>query len=146
MDSSQLAEWRFTTRSRAGALIGDLLEARPRKGNGWFWFSVLRILVALAWRAPVAVVTAFVGWLLSFALFHMLSRIFSGPHPPVTELGMSLYFLDIAVALLAFVTFYATARFGVADRFTGLSAVLLAPVAAIVLFWWNLAVVVVAAL
>ncbi|HUK29661.1 MAG TPA: hypothetical protein VLV89_01020 [Candidatus Acidoferrum sp.] len=57
MRSATLAEWifaRFTTRSRASSITGDLLESVPQKGVLWFWMSVARVVLSLTWRRSIA--------------------------------------------------------------------------------------------
>jgi hypothetical protein len=62
MRSASFAEWiiaRFTTRARAVAIIGDLLEAVPEKGKFWFWLSTAHVVVSLTWRHALALAFAF---------------------------------------------------------------------------------------
>jgi hypothetical protein len=52
---------------RAAAIIGDLLERVPRRGETWFWLSVVRTLVATVWQqtgeAPIRMAMhAILGW------------------------------------------------------------------------------------
>jgi len=53
MRSTRVAEWilaQVTSRERAAAVIGDLLEKVPARGQLWFWWSVVTTAVALVWR------------------------------------------------------------------------------------------------
>ena len=62
MHNASVAEWivaRFTTRKRAASMVGDLLELQAQKGQLWFWLSLARVVLALAWRRQLAFVAAF---------------------------------------------------------------------------------------
>jgi hypothetical protein len=51
---------RLTTRTRAAAILGDLLELSATRGRLWFWTTYARTLLSLGWRtAPAAFVLAF---------------------------------------------------------------------------------------
>jgi len=57
MRSTRVAEWilaQVTSRERAEAVIGDLLEKVPAHGQLWFWWSVVTTAVALVWRDVAA--------------------------------------------------------------------------------------------
>ena len=57
MRSTRVAEWilaQVTSRQRAAAVIGDLLEKVPVRGVLWFWWSVATTAVALVWRDVTA--------------------------------------------------------------------------------------------
>jgi hypothetical protein len=41
----------FTTRERAAATVGDLMEGLPTPGVFWFWSSALRTALSLLWGA-----------------------------------------------------------------------------------------------
>src|SRR5215471_1303354 len=76
MRSTRVAEWvlaQVTSRERAAAVIGDLLEKVPARGQLWFWWSVATTTVALVWRDVAAnpmrmLGLAFGAILLQFAL------------------------------------------------------------------------------
>ncbi len=62
MHSASIAEWivgRFTSGKRAASIVGDLLELESQNGALWFWLSLARVVLALAWRWPLAFVAAF---------------------------------------------------------------------------------------
>jgi len=77
MRSTRVAEWvlaQVTSRERAAAVIGDLLEKVPARGQLWFWWSVATTTVALVWRDVAAnpmrmLGLAFAAVLLQFVLF-----------------------------------------------------------------------------
>ncbi len=53
MRNAHLAEWTLalvTSRDRAAAVVGDLLEDATTRGACWFWSSVFRTAASLVWR------------------------------------------------------------------------------------------------
>lgn len=55
------AEWiisRYVDRNRAASIVGDLVETTALQGSLWFWLSVVRIVLYLAWRPTLAFVAA----------------------------------------------------------------------------------------
>jgi hypothetical protein len=61
MHSSSIAEWivaHFTDKQRAASIVGDLLELEPHKGPLWFWLSLVRVVISLAWRKSLAFIVA----------------------------------------------------------------------------------------
>jgi hypothetical protein len=81
MRSTRVAEWvlaQVTSRERAAAVIGDLLEKVPARGQLWFWWSVVTTAVALVWRdvaaSPMRMLRlGFAAFLLQFVLVLPLS-------------------------------------------------------------------------
>lgn len=81
MRSTRVAEWvlaQVTSRERAAAVIGDLLEKVPARGQLWFWWSVMTTAVALVWRDVAAnpmrmLGLGFAGFLLQFALLFLMA-------------------------------------------------------------------------
>lgn len=54
MRKADIAEWILsltTTRDRAAATAGDLMEEGSTRGNLWFWSSLLKTSAAHIWRA-----------------------------------------------------------------------------------------------
>jgi hypothetical protein len=80
MRSTRVAEWilsQVTSRERAEAVIGDLLEKVPSRGALWFWWSVVATTFALVWRDVAAhpmrmLGLVFAGVLVQFALMFLL--------------------------------------------------------------------------
>jgi hypothetical protein len=80
MRSTRVAEWilsQVTSRPRAAAVIGDLLEKIPSRGVLWFWRSVATTAVALVWRDVAAnpmrtFGLGLTGFVLVLALFFLL--------------------------------------------------------------------------
>lgn len=122
MRNAVFAEWmlaRFTDKSRAVAIIGDLQEAALQKGSGWFWRSFAGVLVACAWRPVGGYLAAVFGTgllyvgVLSAANFfapmrhgsETLQQIMGTKFPSVTDMLMP-------------VALFASFRFGFRDMLT----------------------------
>jgi hypothetical protein len=53
MRNADFAEWmlsQVSSRERAAATVGDLLEEISRRGVSWFWVSVAQTVWSLVWR------------------------------------------------------------------------------------------------
>jgi hypothetical protein len=118
MRSASFAEWiiaRFTNRSRAVSIVGDLLETRPQKGSVWFWMSVARVVLSLTWRSPLAYLAALCfGFVSIRALnFSVLGR-YSAHHATLSFFGL---FSDLSRLglFLSFGLTYTAIRFGLRD-------------------------------
>ena len=90
---------------RAAAIVGDLLERVPRRGETWFWVSVVRTVVATVWQqigeAPIRMamnaILVWFGYMLAIA---MLLLIF-GASLIMLGLGWDVLANHTAVELLA---------------------------------------------
>jgi hypothetical protein len=127
--SPAIAEWllaRITDPTRAAAIFGDLTEMAATRGPLWFWIAYARTLVSLGWRAPVALICAYIctrhNWISTvifgaLALFHRIP-----PNDPAHTGHRSqvplIYFLIALNLVLPFVL----VRFGLRDRLTQLAA------------------------
>jgi hypothetical protein len=143
MPSASIAEWmvsRFTGRKRAASIVGDLLELKPQKGSLWFWLSLARVVIALAWRRPLAFVAAFMfgAWACaglqsteSLGINSMLSHQF-----PWMNLFWTLFYM------LWFVLVYTAIRYGLRDRVAQLAFALTALTTALVYYGRQPAVLV----
>ena len=70
MRNVAFAQWivsRFTSKKRAAAIVGDLLELATQKGRLWFWFSLAGVVVSLAWRRPLAFAAALCVYFAAFS-------------------------------------------------------------------------------
>ncbi len=70
MRNVAIAQWivsRFTSKKRAAAIVGDLLELATQKGRLWFWFSLAGVVVSLAWRRPLAFAAALCVYFAAFS-------------------------------------------------------------------------------
>jgi len=120
MLSASFAEWiiaRFTTRTRAVSIIGDLLEAVPQKGKLWFWLSVARVFVSLTWRRPLAVAFAFcVGIVWSRTYQFSVNSLISAHRAPLAWAAL-YHYVHLAGMYLSLGWAYTLARFGFKDSF-----------------------------
>ncbi len=143
MHSASIAEWvvsRFTSEKRAASIVGDLLELKPQKGSLWFWLSLARVVIALAWRRPLAFAAAFMfgAWACSglqstesMGLNAMLSHQF-----PWMNLFWTFFYM------LWFVMVYTAIRYGLRDRVAQLAIALTVLTTALVYCWRQPAVLV----
>lgn len=141
--NAAVAEWliaRFTERSRAASIVGDLLEATAKQGSLAFWFSIAGVVLAITWRH----LTAFAAALLCLYVFQalampphltehgLLAAIMHQPH----SIWLPLFIvLRSASAFLSMAAPYAIICYGLRDRFAQLAVVLFIPVTLI--FWFS---------
>jgi hypothetical protein len=135
MRSASIAEWivrRCTSQKRAAAIVGDLLELKPQKGNRWFWFSLTRVVISLGWRRPLAFVTAFSfgAWACSGLTATASMGIRAQLSHQIPWMNLSFVF----VYILWFVWVYAVIRYGLQDRVAHLALALAGPITAITCF------------
>jgi hypothetical protein len=143
MRSEFVAEWilaRFTTRSRAASIVGDLLENRSEKGNLWFWRSFAGIVLVVAWRRPLAFVAAFYLGLHSIRALSMpIYGVHAAHRPP--EAWIPVFAILAWIGTLLWMTVpYAVIRFGLGDSFAQIALVFCGLVTTIILYWWIPAV------
>jgi hypothetical protein len=140
MHSSSIAEWivaRVTDKQRAASMVGDLVELEPQKGPLWFWLSLVRVVLSLAWRRCLAFIVApYAGlWMLGklpAALHNSYLR-----HAPPGTWGVpgNLYLLAIVGAFLWMMLLYTAIQYGVRDRLTQLVLALVGMITAVVYGW-----------
>ncbi len=139
MRSAAIAEWiaewmvrRCTTEKRAAAIVGDLLELKPQKGILWFWLSLARVLISLAWRRPLAFVAAFAfgGW----ACSGLQTTESMGIRGLLSHRIPWMNLLFVFVYILWFVWVYATIRYGLRDQVALLALALAGPITAVTCF------------
>jgi hypothetical protein len=143
MRSEFVAEWilaRLTTRSRAASVVGDLLENRSEKGTLWFWRSFAGIVLAVAWRRPLAFVAAFYLGLHSIGALSMpIYGIHAAHRPP--EMWIPVFAVLAWIGTLLWMTVpYAVIRFDLRDSFAQIALVFCGLVTTIILYWWIPAV------
>ena len=142
MRRAAFSEWmvrRFTTKTKAAALVGDLLEIGASRGDLWFWRSLAGVLIRLAWRPVVGFIAALYAgaWVVSVfsrALWGVRSH-----HPPSAIWLLFAVLPGLGDALVS-VLVYSAIRFGVRNRVTQLTACAFVVTAGIALGWWNVAV------
>jgi hypothetical protein len=121
MRSASIAEWilaRFTSRTRAASIVGDLLEASDRKGIAWFWLSAVPVLLSLALRACLAFSAAFCFGLFFYELLPGIFFGISQTHRPPHGWTALPDLVCAAGILLSFGMAYAAIRYGLRDPFT----------------------------
>ena len=135
-------EWiiaRFTDRSRAAAIVGDLFEGAAEQGTLWFWLSVTGILLSLSWRSLIGSVTRFFGLYFVHALPMPLYSVHAVHRPP--ELWVPFFGLLGALCMVLWVAApYAAVRYGFRDSFAQLALMLCALVTTVIFYWWIPAV------
>jgi hypothetical protein len=157
MNTVQLAEWllrRTTGKDHAAAIIGDLVEIGQRKGRAWFWFAVLRVVLAHLWRPALGIVLAAysIGWLNHLYIL-MVKNILSTtcrslsphtpclvPHAPWAAVGVVADSLSFSLIVLCAAMFYFAVRFGLRDRLFQItlgSTVLCAALYAVLNYEWR---------
>lgn len=143
MHNTALAEWtlaRFTGKSQAAAILGDLEETSAQKGDAWFWRSYLRILLACAWRPLVAYIVLLSTYadnsFGSKVLYVFLQSAKLHRPTPTQDLWLGSL-LSPFVSLLAGVALYACLRFGLRDLATRLTVAATLIGIAGMAFWWQ---------
>jgi hypothetical protein len=128
MRKTLATEWllaRLTDPTRAAAILGDLTEMAATRGRLWFWTAYTRTLVSLGWRAPVALVCAYIctrhNWLGavifgSLGLFHRIP-----PNGPAHTGHRSQFFLISFLIALNLVLPFVLVRFGLRNRLAQLA-------------------------
>jgi hypothetical protein len=145
MRSEFVAEWilaRLTTRSRAASIVGDLLENRSEKGTLWFWRSFAGIVLAVAWRRPLAFAAAFFLGLHGLGALQMPIYGMYAAHRPPQEWMPVFAVLSGLGMVLWMAAPYAAIRFGLRDSFAQLALVFGGLVTIIIFYWWISAVLV----
>jgi hypothetical protein len=147
MRSIAVAEWivgRFTNKSRAASILGDLEELKPQKGRLWFWLSLVGIVFSLTWRRPIAFVAAVLatfvwGWgYLSLVMPIWRSHAYKLPDHPWM---FASHVLGTIGTVLLTVLMYSAIRYSFRDGLTRLALVLIPIVGAAAIYcWWQSAV------
>jgi hypothetical protein len=125
----------WTTKDRANAIIGDLVEVAPQKGTAWFWRSVLKIGISVSWRPLLGLAVASYAGLRALSL-QMLIYGVHAHHPPhswVRFFGV----LDGAANVLLLVLPYTAIRYGARDRITALAAAWMGLLILFLCEWWR---------
>ena len=143
MRSEYVAEWilaRFTTQSRAASIVGDLFESRSEKGTLWFWRSVAGIVLAVAWRRPLAFAAAFYLGLHALGALQMpIYGMYAAHRPPQEWMPMFAVLSGLGMVLWMAAP-YVAIRFGLRDSFAQIALVFGGLVTIIIFYWWVPAV------
>jgi hypothetical protein len=145
MRSAFCVEWiiaRLAGRTRAAAIVGDLLEARAERGTRWFRLSVAGIIFSLVWRRPLAFVAAFFLGLRSLGAFEMAIYGLHATHR-LPEIWMPLFGVLSGLGMLLWMAApYAAIRYGFRDRFTQIALAFCGLITVVIFCWWISAVAV----
>ena len=137
MFNAAVGEWvlsRATSRQRAAAIVGDLLERD--KGGWWFWSALARIVVALTWRRPVGFLAALcVSNLTIDVLARHIWRAYRLLHLK-QQMPLTLQVFCFVCLIFWIMAVYAGIRFGWRDRATQLACICSA-LAAVTLSMWS---------
>jgi hypothetical protein len=125
----------WTTKARASAIIGDLVEVAPQKGTAWFWSSILKIGISVSWRPLLGLVAASYVGLRALSL-QMLIYGVHAHHPPYSWVRF-FGVLDGAANVLLLVLPYAAIRYGARDRITALAAGWTGLLILFLCEWWR---------
>jgi hypothetical protein len=149
---------RYVDRNRAASIVGDLVETTALQGSLWFWLSVVRIVLYLAWRPTLAFVAAlYIGlfWRREFTiqanilpyqtrpnvLYLILACLRLGiPYGNMSELHFRTVWFGTVFWI---VVPYAVIRYGLRDKFAQLASGLCLLMTVIVFFSRIPAVIVV---
>jgi hypothetical protein len=141
MHNGPAAEWivgRWTSKERAAAIVGDLLEIDRQKGPARFWFAIVGTVFWLAWRRCVAFVAAFYAANWALSAFIMALHGVHAQHAIDDSFWMPAFDLLTSVgALLWFVLMYAAIRYGLKDHLAQLAVAWTALASALVYLWWR---------
>jgi len=139
MCRDSIAEWilrQVTSRQRACAIVGDLLEGEHQKGRLWFWLSVGRIAISLFWRRPVAFISAlYVGSWTLFAFDMATHGIHTRHRPPDYPWGTVFEFIGYFTSGLCAIALYAAIRYGIWQRSTQMVLIWAGLGAAVIYLW-----------
>lgn len=139
MRNLAVAEWllsRFTTSSRAGSIVGDLLEDSTGRRRVSFWLSVATVLLSLVWRHLVALGAALAVGLLAFDFLHNLAYSVYAVHLPVHQWKVMFDLTCLSSTLLSFGVPYSAIRYGLKNEFTQQTIVTWALASIVTAYWW----------
>jgi len=144
MRTASTAEWilcRLTSKERAAAMVGDLVEIEKQKGRLWFWLSVAGVALSLFWRRPIAFTAAFYAWAWTSGRFEMAIYGINAQHRPPEYPWMPVFnVLMLAGSTLCGLSFYAAIRYGLQERSAQLALAFAGLVTAVIYLWWLPAV------
>ena len=128
----------LTSKDRASSMVGDLVELRPEKGMLWFWISIIRILVLLAWRPAVAYCAAvFIGGRVMNVFEMQLFGIHTEHNASEGLWGPFFSVLGGADTVLCIALLYGVTRYGARDRMTQLGLVWASLMTVVIYEWWR---------
>lgn len=139
--NAAVAEWliaRFTDRSRAASIVGDLLEVTAKQGSLAFWFSIAGVVLAITWRHLTGFAAALLFLYLNEALAMALRGPLHGvPSHHVPDAWMPFFaLLSLVVGCLWMAAPYAVICYGVRDRLAQIAVALSIPLTVFLFFWF----------
>jgi hypothetical protein len=134
---------RVTTRDRASAIVGDLVEMKEQKGAVWFWLAAAGVLFSLVWRWPIAFVASFYAGAWSFEAFLMATVGIHAQHIPEDyPWAQVLWGIVLAGSCAIALGVFAGIRYGLHERATQMVSAWATLAAAVIYLWWVPAVLV----
>lgn len=121
MPSVTVAEWllsRFTSRTQAASIVGDIVESGGNKSGFHFWSSFIPVLCSMALRGCIAYAAALGLGLFSHDFLHNLVFTANAAHQPPHGWKFLFDFVCLVSVLLSFAVPYLAIRFGLHDAFT----------------------------
>ena len=145
--AESIAEWilrRITTRERAAAIVGDMLESEGTRGLLSFWIAVSGVVVSQLSRPLLALVAAFyiAAWTLQRLAMGLASLNASHPlpHHQTHTWYASFDGLILIVSMLSALMLYAAIRYGLKDGIAQLSFAWTCLAITALCFWWQPAI------
>jgi len=128
---------RVTTKDRATAIVGDLVETREQKGAVWFWLSSAGVMLSLVWRWAIAFVASFFAGSWSAYAFVMATTGFHAPHrPPDYPWGPVVEGIGLAGCSAIALGVYAAIQYGLRECATQMVLAWATVAAAVIYLWW----------
>jgi hypothetical protein len=144
MRSAAIGEWiiaRLTSRKQAASMVGDLVELEPQKGMWWFRLSLARVVVALVWRRPVALIAASYAGLWAFSGFEVAIWGVHAQHRPPEHPWIHVLGVLAGTGMITWTAaMYTAIRYGLRDRVAQFALVLAGLVTAVIYCWWQPAI------
>lgn len=145
------AEWliaRFTDRSRAASIVGDLLETAEEEGTLWFWVSVGTVIsrpiiafvatfyIGLFWRREFTIQANILPYQSRPNLWRLIVECLRLGIPPGNMSELHFRAVWLGTVLWMFVP-YTAIRYGLRDKFAQLALGFCCLVTVAVFFWWT---------
>lgn len=129
---------RLTSRSRATAIVGDLIEvAAQKKSSLLFWSSFARVALSLMWRPLLSFVTAFYVGLWLFGSFVTVADTTQARRYPPSAWEPAFAPLIFFASTSWAAAIYLASRYSPKDRTAQLAFGWACVVSATILFWWK---------
>ena len=146
MPNVTAAEWilsRFTSRTQAASIVGDIVESGGNRGDLHFWSSFFPVLCSMALRGCIAYAAALGLGLFSHDFLNNLVFTTNAAHQPPHGWKFLFDFVCLVSILLSFAVPYLAIRFGLNDAFTQQVVLGWGLACVFSVYWWIPAVSVV---